>query len=56
MKLPDLQDRAEFNRIGRMLANRKYKYLALASIFVGIMLMLVTIIGIDSFSLEIVTF
>lgn len=52
MKLPDLQDKAEFNRIGRMPANRKYKYLALASIFVGIMLMLVTIIGIDSFSLE----
>ena len=52
MKLPDLQDKAEFNRIGRMPSNRKYKYLALASIFVGIVLMLITIIGIDSFSLK----
>ena len=50
MKLPDLQDKAEFNRIGRMPANRKYKYLALSSFFGGIVLMLVNIIGIDYFS------
>ena len=35
-----------------MPANRKYKHLALASIFVGIVLMLVNIIGIDSFSVR----
>ncbi|MCH5147660.1 MAG: hypothetical protein J1F61_06685, partial [Clostridiales bacterium] len=33
-------------------ANRKYKYIALAWIFAGIALMLVTILGIDSFSVK----
>ena len=52
MKLPDLQDKAEFDRIGRMPSNRIYKYVGLAFIVIGIILMLVTIIGIDSFSLK----
>ena len=52
MRLPDLYDKAEFDKIGRMPANRKYKYIALAWIFVGIALMLVTIIGIESFSFK----
>ena len=56
MKLPDLSDKAEFTRIGRMPGNRKYKYLALISIFVGIVLMLVPIIGIDSFQLSVRTY
>ena len=52
MRLPDLYDKAEFDKISRMPANRKYKYIALAWIFVGIALMLVTIIGIESFSFK----
>ena len=52
MSLPDLYDKAEFDKIGRMPANRKYKYIALAWIFVGIALILVTIIGIESFSFK----
>lgn len=52
MSLPDLYDKAAFERIGRIPANRKYKYIALAWSFVGIALMLVTIIGIDSFSVK----
>ena len=52
MRLPDLYDKAEFDKTGRMPANRKYKYIALAWIFVGIALMLVTIIGIESFSFK----
>ena len=52
MSLPDLRDKADFDKVGRIPANRKYKYIALAWIFAGIALMLVTIIGIDSFSVK----
>ena len=56
MKLPDLRDKAEFERIGRMPANRKYKYIALAFALTGIILMFVAIIGIDSFSIKTILF
>ena len=52
MSLPDLHDKAEFDRIGQMPSNRIYKYLALAFTIAGIILMLIAIIGIDSFSLK----
>ena len=56
MNLPDLRDKAEFDRIGRMPSNRKYKYIALAFAIIGIILILATIIWIDSFSLKIILF
>lgn len=40
MKLPDLQDKAEFDRIGRMPSNRIYKYIALVFAITGTILML----------------
>ena len=52
MRIPDLRDKAEFDRIGQMPSNRKYKNLALAFAIAGITLMLIAIVGIDSFSLN----
>ena len=52
MSLPDLHDTAEFGRIGRIPANRKYKRIALGWICAGIIFMLAAIIGVDSFSVR----
>lgn len=49
-------DREEFDRIARMPANRKYRNIAMACIVAGILLMLVAIVGIDTFSLKTIMF
>lgn len=56
MNLPNLQDKAEFDRVARIPANRKYKYIALAFGIIGIILLFITIIGIDSFSIKTILF
>ena len=56
MNLPDLQDKEVFDRIAQMPANRKYKYIALVFAIIGIILLIITIVGIDSFSLKTILF
>ena len=56
MSLPDLYDKAVYNRIGQMPSNRIYKYLALVFAIAGIIIMSIAIIGIDSFSLKAILF
>ena len=56
MSLSDLHDKEEFERFGRILSNRKYKYIALAFAITGIIFLFITIIGIDSFPLKLILF
>lgn len=56
MKLGNYHDNGEFKRISQLPANRKYRNIALAFGIAGIIILLVAIIGLNSFSLTAILF